>query len=116
MKLTTTVLLLSLFLQPIQSQEIPKNRTWPNLANFSKGTDVRIQLLQPRTKLKGKIRQYTPLIGALAGAVTLGLIVAQPNRERNLVPSAVVVMAGIGVLIGFGLGMPVRYQIVYQSR
>lgn len=58
-------------------------------------------------------RRNAPLIGAAAGAATLGVISAQ--ERFDFTPTGVLLFAGIGALIGFGIGSAFRTTIVYEA-
>ncbi len=59
------------------------------------------------------VRKSSPLIGAAAGAAVLGSIGAQ--ERFDFTPTGVLIVAGIGALIGFGIGSAFRSPVVYLA-
>jgi hypothetical protein len=142
----TTVLLFVVMSRSVDGQSSPDAKGWGNLSRVPTGSQVRVELFQPKTQVKGtlsswdgngitvesangksetigkpnirriqakgRISKYAPVIGAAAGAITLGVITSRPRFD--FVSSFVAVCAAVGGLAGFGVGMSMRYSIVYE--
>jgi hypothetical protein len=59
------------------------------------------------------LRQAAPWIGVGAGAATMGAISSRPRFDYVL--TAVLMFAGVGAAIGYGIGMGFRYTVIYSA-